>query len=273
MMKRTVTFPTLGFNGIRLNTDVMVSGNLSFDFDLNVQRMDHKEPPSSLTVLTGLAYRVPPVYADKYTHGGWGPGWSGSNPVARANDGGFRESQTHKIKGRFRMNFQPINALDISVIYSPDYETNFSRRMVQQYAVTSPESADEILQLVSSQNSLSQGTDNRFANNLNLTAEYYQNISEYSIRVLGGYEYIDFRRDVFDAFRDDFTLQEFSQLDAGSSANMQNSGTASEWALQSLFGRVNYHYKSRYLFDANVRYDGSSRFAEENRWVSFLLFR
>ena len=37
----------------------------------------------------------------------------------------------------------------------------------------------------------------------------------------------------------------------------------------SFFGRVNYAFKDKYLLEANLRYDGSSRFAKDNRWGIF----
>src|SRR5690606_34281985 len=46
-------------------------------------------------------------------------------------------------------------------------------------------------------------------------------------------------------------------------------GTASEWALQSFFGRFNYDFDSRYLFEVNARYDGSSRFAKGHKYGFF----
>src|SRR5690606_32741706 len=57
--------------------------------------------------------------------------------------------------------------------------------------------------------------------------------------------------------------------DAGSEANRDASGSASEWALQSFFGRLNYDYDSRYLIEVNARYDGSSRFAEGHKYGFF----
>lgn len=50
------------------------------------------------------------------------------------------------------------------------------------------------------------------------------------------------------------------------------SGYSRELATRSWFGRVNYAFDSRYLFEANIRYDGSSRFAKENRWGVFPSF-
>ncbi|MGV8092935.1 MAG: TonB-dependent receptor [Mangrovibacterium sp.] len=44
---------------------------------------------------------------------------------------------------------------------------------------------------------------------------------------------------------------------------------ASEWTLASFLGRVAYDFESRYLISANVRADGSSRFAPGKRWGVF----
>ena len=49
-------------------------------------------------------------------------------------------------------------------------------------------------------------------------------------------------------------------------------GTASDWALRSFFGRINYDFNQRYLFEANMRYDGSSRFSSDNRHGTFPSF-
>ena len=44
------------------------------------------------------------------------------------------------------------------------------------------------------------------------------------------------------------------------------------WATAGFFGRINYSYKERYLFEANLRYDGSSRFLRDQRWNLFPSF-
>lgn len=45
--------------------------------------------------------------------------------------------------------------------------------------------------------------------------------------------------------------------------------TRNGWATRGFFGRINYDYDGRYLVEINGRYDGSSRFAAENRWGVF----
>lgn len=45
------------------------------------------------------------------------------------------------------------------------------------------------------------------------------------------------------------------------------SGAYDDWAVLGFFGRFNYNYQDRYLLEANLRYDGSSRFRANNRWI------
>jgi TonB-linked SusC/RagA family outer membrane protein len=64
-------------------------------------------------------------------------------------------------------------------------------------------------------------------------------------------------------------LDGFSELRSGSVDNEKNDGEANEYALLSYFGRINYSFMDKYLFEANFRYDGSSRFAKGHKWGAF----
>ena len=55
---------------------------------------------------------------------------------------------------------------------------------------------------------------------------------------------------------------------AGSFPN-HASGSADDYALQSYFGRVSYEFSDKYLFAANLRADGSSKFPSDKRWGVF----
>ena len=44
------------------------------------------------------------------------------------------------------------------------------------------------------------------------------------------------------------------------------------WATRGYFGRLTYNFNEKYLFEANARYDGTSRFKKENRWGFFPSF-
>lgn len=53
------------------------------------------------------------------------------------------------------------------------------------------------------------------------------------------------------------------------STPLSTSATGTEWALESYFGRVNYDFNSKYLFEATLRRDGSSRFGANNKYGTF----
>src|SRR5699024_3982004 len=97
--------------------------------------------------------------------------------------------------------------------------------------------------------------------------EYSTSIADkHNIDLLGGYSQEYTKYNGLQGYRKNFLNNEFSQLDVGPPSGMTNSGGEHELALQSFFGRANYNYKNKYLFEANLRYDGSSRFAEGQRW-------
>ncbi len=54
--------------------------------------------------------------------------------------------------------------------------------------------------------------------------------------------------------------------------NPRTSGGYSHWATIGFFGRLNYNYKEKYLFEFNLRRDGTSRFLGDQRWGTFPSF-
>ena len=63
-----------------------------------------------------------------------------------------------------------------------------------------------------------------------------------------------------------------SQLSAGEVKGQSTDGNEVEYALRSAFGRLNYVYADKYLFEANLRYDGTSRFPKNKRFGAFPSF-
>ena len=61
----------------------------------------------------------------------------------------------------------------------------------------------------------------------------------------------------------------FSTIGAGAGGTYDGDGTKWDYRRVSFFGRVNYNYNDRYLIQATVRSDGSSKFGADNRWGFF----
>lgn len=66
-----------------------------------------------------------------------------------------------------------------------------------------------------------------------------------------------------------FLDQSFTTIDAGAGGTYDGSGSKWDYNRASFFGRVNYNYNDRYLIQATVRWDGSSKFGVNNRWGFF----
>jgi TonB-dependent starch-binding outer membrane protein SusC len=101
-------------------------------------------------------------------------------------------------------------------------------------------------------------------------ATYKNSIGDHNYEILGGISWQQFRRDgtrvQADTYPDDRlpTVQSAININRGGTNNQ-----VQEWSLMSLFSRLTYNYKQKYLFTASLRGDGSSRFGSENRWGVF----
>jgi len=255
----------------RLNTDLSISDKLSVNFDLNVRKSKRVQPSGSMDEIIRQAYRIPPIAAAVYSDGSWGPGWNGKNPVAISHVGGNDEDQYNYFRGILKANYQPVEGINLAFMYAPEYQDDTGTEFIRNYNVYNFQTGD-LEYVYPGRNSLAQFNRKTFTNNLNTIATYEKQLNDHFLKALIGYELITYRMDYFDAYRDNFPLQDYPQLNVGSRENMQNSGTAEEWGLQSYFARLNYDYKNKYLLEANVRRDGSSRFAEGNKYGVFPAF-
>ena len=95
---------------------------------------------------------------------------------------------------------------------------------------------------------------------------------KHNLNAMLGYNQEYFRFDELNGYRNDAPTNDMWELDGVPTAGQTNGGRAYEWAIQSYFGRVNYDYLGKYLFEASFRYDGTSRLAKGNRWGVFPSF-
>lgn len=66
-----------------------------------------------------------------------------------------------------------------------------------------------------------------------------------------------------------FLDSSFTTIDAGKGGTYTGEGTKYTYNRASFFGRINYNFNNRYLIQATMRYDGSSKFGKNNRWGAF----
>lgn len=106
---------------------------------------------------------------------------------------------------------------------------------------------------------------------MELTANYTKSFGEHNLNVLAGHSYQLFDSEFLSAKSNDFITDGFlyNNLGAGNAKRPTVGSSATKSRMASFFGRVNYSFKDRYLLTATLRADGSSNFAEGNRWGIF----
>lgn len=106
---------------------------------------------------------------------------------------------------------------------------------------------------------------------MELTASYTKQIGEHNFGVLAGHSYQLFTYEMLSGKSNDFITDGFlfNNLGAGNAKRPTVGSSATKSRMASFFGRVNYSFKDRYLLTATIRTDGSSNFAEGNRWGVF----
>ena len=107
------------------------------------------------------------------------------------------------------------------------------------------------------------------------TLNYSKIINKHSLSALMGSEFITNHASGLSASRAryGYTTPAFQYIDFGAyPLDLWNGGGASQWALFSLFGSVNYNYDNRFFVTASIREDASSQFAENNQQAFFPSF-
>ena len=90
----------------------------------------------------------------------------------------------------------------------------------------------------------------------------------HNLTVLVGHNDQKYENSYYSASVANFSSNSYQYLSLGTEQQAV-SEAATHWALRSYFGRLNYDYKGKYLFEFSMRRDASSKFSEKNRWGTF----
>ncbi len=168
-----------------------------------------------------------------------------------------------------RIILSPIKGLKITGEYTYNRVTDYNRMYINKYQFVGMNFTDIINNVENSSYELTQGFTNY--NAVNIYANYDFSIGKHNINLMGGYNQEMSHDESQWTKRMDVLLSNLPSI-SGSTGTISASDSFNEYAIRGLFYRVNYSYDGKYLFEANGRYDGSSRFPKENRFGFFPSF-
>ena len=254
---------------VRVNNDFNINKYISANLDLNFSRSKALSPNSNPMGAGGR--NIPPIYAATWTNGLWGDVKDGENMLAKITDGGTFTNWGTNIGGKLGIDITPVNGLKISAAVAPNFNNVKKKTFVKQIPYTRSEDPNTTVGYMGGYRTTNL-TENRNDSH-DITTQFFANyaktLGRHDFSVMIGYEdYYAFWENL-DASRDQYQLTSYPYLDLGSEDYRDNGGNAEEYAYRSLFGRMTYSYADRYLIQANLRRDGSSRFASNCRWANF----
>lgn len=102
----------------------------------------------------------------------------------------------------------------------------------------------------------------------NLYAKYNKTINEHNFNLLVGLNRENNESETFWVKKTNLINVDLPSI-SGATGTITSDDSFGEWAVLGYFGRFNYNFKEKYFLELNGRYDGSSRFRQEDRFGFF----
>jgi TonB-linked SusC/RagA family outer membrane protein len=231
---------------LRANTSLTLRKNLSMYLDLNVVRGDQSQSygddRGNSTWIFYVLYGVPPNIVAKYpvrddglvSYGNFG---EMRNPLANLEVGGTQKVRTDNVTVNFRPSWEIVPGLNLKLQY--DFQITAITNTVHRDPYNFIDYFTNNL-IYTFDAATGSTFDRSTYNYLSGTLDYTKNIGKHHVFLLGG------------------VSQEYN------SPNAININT-----LRSVFGKMYYSYDERFLVEAALRGDGSSRFGSGHKWGAF----
>ncbi len=248
-------------NSYKISDDLTWNSTISYDRENNVTPTDIGSALTTGVPQPGLPLKN--INGDPYA---WGTNWR--SPYGRIEFGGDNSLITDKLTVNESLNYKPLDWLTATA--TAGYSTKIANRtkvtdavdyytFLGDYVTTNPTDENTKYEMTT-------------AVTTNYSGQAYVNAVKTfnDVHELNATLGVQYDMDVYSYYGVEAKeiLSGLESLNGSGDVTISESN-AWERATLSGFGRLNYAYDGRYLFEINGRYDGSSKFQPENRWDLF----
>ena len=274
---------------LRSNLDIQVTKSLKLGIDVQARRQhkNYSAFPSDDYGIFYIAMRMRPTGAAYYPAGsGAYQGLDnqrllrgGTNPAVLVQDlTGYDRTTINTVNTTFTANWDLswlTKGLSVNGHMAFDVVSKFRKNWQQNWNYYS---YDEITELFEERSNsywptpvLHEYQTHTYNLALNANINYDRDFNGHHVTALAGFEQNSYRLDYFTAGINSYASDLLDEFFAGTADKSWYAinGYARETARRSFFGRVGYDYKSKYLFQALIRFDGSENFPKGKRWGIF----
>lgn len=213
-----------------------------------------------------------PIFNEDGTY--YRSGSSSAYGYALLEDGGFNRDRKSNYMNTVTATLNNvIKGFELKAIYGREnliYENRNFRRTVTFYSGPEASSASQL----NNPNNYSVTNHNTLRQNFQAIADYdYTLADKHTFHLMGGYQFIHYYYNRVNATTSNLYVNDSPSLNfTANPANKSNLQFAEESKMQSYFGRFNYNFDGKYLFEATIRGDESSQLTRGNRMKVFPSF-
>ena len=190
------------------------------------------------------------------------------NYIQVMTDAGRHAEQNDGLRQQFKFTFTPLKDWNIIAEMNMSFTNDWShedRKLIYSHYADNPEKTYRAVLSPTTSYVNELARRNTFLNP-NIYTNYHRSFGLHNLAGTLGMQHENSKNRMLTAQRNDLMSYDLPVLDL-TTGTVTAGSNIGEWATTGFFGRVNYDYEGRYLLELNGRYDGSSRFRRDKRWV------
>jgi len=263
----------------RSNLDANISKRLKVGLALSGREEDRTFPQAGAGGIFRSIYRAKPIVSAFYPNGMPTTGIENSNPAVQVTDaGGTVKNPTQVLNAILRGSYQipGVDGLSLDGFFSVDKTFAFSKNFSKPYNLYNYDQVSGAYNAVivggsNGKATLHESHSNQSLLTTNIKLNYDKRFGKHSINAFVGYEQSSNKYEFFDAQRFNFIATTLPELSQGGTAatDYRNSGYSTNYTRRSYLAKLNYNFDERYIFEGQLRADGSSLFPSSVRFGYF----
>ena len=246
-----------------------ITNYVKVDYSSRYTRTDYDRPSVLYNdFYNNVLRRCRPVRPVKDPNGYY---MSDINYIEALQNGGRQNEIGDGLSQQIRLTITPLknwNIIGELNIKTDNNWTHYDHKRIYSHMADNPENTYVATMTGPSEDKVYEYAYKSLFLNPNIYTNYTISLGKHTIAATAGMQVERQKYRTVTAQRADMISTDLPVLDLTTSSKSYGIGGAvNKWANVGFFGRVNYDYEGRYLLEGNLRYDGSSRFRRDNRWV------
>lgn len=254
-------------HNIRTKLNTRIADRLDITANIGYTKREYAVPSGGFDSDNGALYsamRISPVIPSKFDDGGWGYGGGSANPVALLYASGQNQFSSQEVSGNFTGKLDLAKGWDVSTTYTM-LNSNSIRDILSKTINYYRPGTTEVWYTTNPTNKYENRDYTSLKQTVIAQTNFEKIFNKHFVSAIAGFSQEWYVEKNFTAERTRLTTEIEPSIEFGDLTTMSNSASANDWAIRSGFGRLNYIFNDRYLFESNVRYDLSSRFPKKKR--------